>query len=196
MLQTEKRWPCYFVGFHSSSYTENASWSNKVLNFWTIRRGKLYRCITLIECAGLQRRTAAGSTPLVLHKSLKGWFPATPPSCSPQQSQQSAWEENCHPSLGEHLSEGLASLLEFWGHVWFTETLSMEPLTPSYTEDGGNQERAVLLPSESTFKVESEIKGNPLSLRTLEVDLDVGRVEASSHSEGEHSSPLRACVFV
>lgn len=72
----------------------------------------------------------------------------------------------------------------------------MEPLTPSYTEDGRNQERAVLLPSESTFKVESEIKGNPLSLRTLEVDLDVGRVEASSHSECEHSSPLRACVFV
>ena len=34
LLQTDKRWPCYFVGFHSSSYTENASWSNKVLNFW------------------------------------------------------------------------------------------------------------------------------------------------------------------
>ena len=95
LLQTEKWWPCYFVGFHSSSHTENASWSNKVLNFRTIRSGKPYHCITLIECAGLQRRRAAGSTPLLLHKSLKGWFPATPSFCSPQQSQQSAWEENC-----------------------------------------------------------------------------------------------------
>lgn len=59
----------------------------------------------------------------------------------------------------------------------------MEPLTPSYTEDGVNQERVVLPSSESTFKVESEIKGNPLSLKTPEVDLDVGRMEAPSHSE-------------
>lgn len=93
-------------------------------------------------------------------------------------------------SLGEHLLEGLASLPEFRGHVWFTETLSTDPLTASYMGDGGNQERAVLLSSESTFKVESEIKGNPLSLRTPEVDLDVGRVEALSHSECEHSLPL------
>lgn len=163
--------------------TQNVSWSSKVLSFWTIRRGKLYHCITLIESAGLQRKRAAGSAALLLHKSLRGWFPATPPCCSPQQSQQSAWEENCHLSLGEHLSGGLASLPEFWGHVWFTETLCTEPLTPSYTEDGVNKERAVLPSSESTFQVESEIKGNPLSLKTPEVDLDVGSVETLSHSE-------------
>ena len=37
--------------------------------------------------------------------------------------------------------------------------------------------------SESTFQVESEIKGNPLSLKTPEVDLDAGSVETLSHSE-------------
>lgn len=142
-----------------SSHTENASWSNKVLNFWTIRSGKPGHCITLIECAGLQRRRAAGSTPVLLHKSLKGWLPAAPSSCS--LSSPSSLHGRGELCSGRASLEGLGLCQSSGVTSGSTETLSTDPLTASYMGDGGNQERAVLLSSESTFKVESEIKGNP-----------------------------------
>lgn len=80
---------------------------------------------------------------------------------------------------GQAPPQGYFSQPEFQDHVWFMRAASQSPsFIPPSVEAGGSGWAA--LPSRETeLQVESDVNGNPCSLRKLEGDLDAERGRGS-----------------